>query len=139
MPIPVESVAAWIQSRDAAVSGMKLQKILYYAQAWHLVWDGAPLFPERLEAWAQGPVSPHVFGALRHEAQPLPGEAVATLEAVLHAYGDRSGTWLSELTHREAPWRMARGGLPVEGRDLIGGDEADLWKPSLWEGQTVLG
>lgn len=119
MSIPVESVAAWLQSRHASASGMKLQKLLYYAQAWHLVWEGQPLFPERLEAWAQGPVSPHVFGTLRHEggtlpAQPIPPEALSTLEAVLRAYGDRSGRWLSELTHREAPWRVARAGLPDE-------------------------
>lgn len=98
---------------------MKLQKLLYYAQAWHLAWEGKPLFAERLEAWAQGPVSPHVFGALRHEggvlsSQPLPAEALSTLDAVLGAYGARSGRWLSELTHREAPWRTARAGLPDE-------------------------
>lgn len=96
---------------------MKLQKLLYYAQAWHLVWEGQSLFAERLEARTQGPVSPHVFGTLRHEggtlpAQPLPTAALSTLEAVLAAYGDRSGQWLSALTHREAPWRAARAGLP---------------------------
>ena len=118
MSIPVESVAAWIQSRCADAAGMKLQKLLYYGQAWHLAWEGQLLFQERLEAWAQGPVSPHVFGALRHEgalaSQRLPPEAITTLEAVLQAYGDRSGRWLSELTHREAPWRAARAGLPDE-------------------------
>lgn len=118
MPVPVESVAAWLQSRNASATGMKLQKLLYYSQAWHSVWEGAPLFPERLEAWAQGPVSPHVF-ALRHESgalvqTPLPASAISTLEAVLAAYGERSGRWLSELTHREAPWRAARAGLPDE-------------------------
>jgi hypothetical protein len=60
-----------------------------------------------------------VFGVLRHEggklaALPLPPEAVSTVDAVLAAYGDRSGRWLSELTHREAPWRAARAGLPDE-------------------------
>jgi uncharacterized phage-associated protein len=118
MSIPVQSVATWLQSRSAAATGTKLQKLLYYAQAWHLVWEGRPLFPERLEAWSQGPVSPHVFAA-RHErgapaAQPLPDDAVSTLEAILGAYGERSGRWLSELTHREAPWRTARAGLPDE-------------------------
>ena len=31
-----------------------------------------------------------------------------TVDAVLDFYGDKAGTWLSELTHREAPWRDAR-------------------------------
>ena len=119
MVVPVESVAAWLRTRDSAVANMKRQKLLYYAQAWHLVWEGCPLFAERLEAWAQGPVSPHVFGALRHEGDvavgaPLPTEAIGTLVEVLRAYGGRSGRWLSELTHREAPWRTARAGLPDE-------------------------
>ena len=118
MSTPVESVAGWLQSRSTSASGMKLQKLLYYAQAWHLAWEGKALFEERLEAWAQGPVSPHVF-ALRNEGFapppiPLPPEVVSTLEAVLLAYGERSGRWLSELTHREAPWRAVRAGLPDE-------------------------
>lgn len=47
-------------------------------------------------------------------AQALSPEAITTLESVLAAYGERSGRWLSELTHREVPWRAARAGLPDE-------------------------
>jgi uncharacterized phage-associated protein len=39
----------------------KLHKLLYYAQAWHLVWEGEPLFPEQIEAWAGGPVIPELY------------------------------------------------------------------------------
>ena len=35
---------------------MKLQKLLYYCQAWALVWDDKPLFKEKIEAWISGPV-----------------------------------------------------------------------------------
>jgi uncharacterized phage-associated protein len=35
---------------------MKLQKLVYYAQAWALVWDDEPIFDEEIEAWANGPV-----------------------------------------------------------------------------------
>jgi uncharacterized phage-associated protein len=34
-----------------------------------------------------------------------------TVDAVLEYYGDKSSQWLSDLTHREAPWREARNGL----------------------------
>ncbi len=96
---------------------MKLHKLLYYAQAWSLVWDRAPLFEERLEAWVGGPVSPHVYGLEVHEggipstSEELSVAQRATIDVVLTAYGPKSGQWLSELTHRERPWREARRGL----------------------------
>ncbi|HHU17812.1 MAG TPA: DUF4065 domain-containing protein [Clostridiales bacterium] len=39
----------------------KLQKICYYAQAWHLALEGGPLFHERFEAWIHGPVCPELY------------------------------------------------------------------------------
>jgi len=42
----------------------------------------------------------------------LDGEARETVDAVLQYYGPRSAQWLSDLTHREAPWREAREGIP---------------------------
>ena len=39
-----------------SITTLKLQKLVYYSQAWHLVWDEEPLFSERIEAWANGPV-----------------------------------------------------------------------------------
>jgi uncharacterized phage-associated protein len=53
-----------------SISNLKLQKLCYYAQAWSLALRGKPLFPERIEAWAQGPVVPELSGAWRHPAHP---------------------------------------------------------------------
>ena len=44
---------------------MKLQKLIYYSQAWSLVWDEKPLFAERIEAWANGPVCPDLYNLHR--------------------------------------------------------------------------
>ena len=52
----VHDVAAYIISKMRGVDAMKLQKLLYYSQAWSLVWDSRPLFPSKIEAWANGPV-----------------------------------------------------------------------------------
>jgi len=41
----VHDVAAYIIFRLRSVDAMKLQKLLYYSQAWSLVWDSRPLFP----------------------------------------------------------------------------------------------
>jgi uncharacterized phage-associated protein len=34
-----------------------------------------------------------------------------TIDAVIKYYGDKSPQWLSDLTHKEDPWRKAREGL----------------------------
>ncbi|MCG7276629.1 Panacea domain-containing protein [Corynebacterium singulare] len=47
----VNDVARYIlENVDSGVSTMKLQKLVYYAQAWSLVWDEKPLFNSRIEA-----------------------------------------------------------------------------------------
>ncbi len=116
----VHDVAAYILSVRHRMTAMKLQKLAYYCQAWSLVWDDKPLFPERIEAWANGPVVPELFE--RHRGQfivegwegdpsALSGDERETVDAVLRFYGDKASQWLSELTHREAPWVEARKGL----------------------------
>ncbi|WP_307850044.1 MULTISPECIES: type II toxin-antitoxin system antitoxin SocA domain-containing protein [unclassified Saccharopolyspora] len=45
------------------MTAMKLQKLVYYSQAWHLVWDERPLFDEPVQAWANGPVVPDLTPA----------------------------------------------------------------------------
>lgn len=43
------------------LSNMKLQKLLYYEQGYHLAYFDAPLFPDNFEAWLYGPVVPRVY------------------------------------------------------------------------------
>jgi len=114
----VYDVAAYILAKLGPMSAIKLQKLVYYSQAWSLVWDEKPLFPERIEAWAMGPVVPELYathrGQYRVERLPMgnPGALTAeereTVDAVLNYYGNKSSQWLSDLTHQEAPWRDAR-------------------------------
>lgn len=117
----VFDVAASILHKQGAMTSMKLQKLVYYAQAWSLVWDERPLFPERIEAWANGPVVPELFRAhqgeytVSHEPngdrKALTEDERETVDAVLKTYGDKPANWLSALTHREDPWVEARSGL----------------------------
>lgn len=118
----VFDVAAYVLKKKKAVTAMKLQKLVYYAQAWSLVWDERPLFSERIEAWANGPVSPDLYAAHRGEftitEEPrgdpnrLTEDEKDTVKAVLRDYGDKSASWLSALTHKEDPWLEARAGIP---------------------------
>lgn len=116
-------VAAYILDRKGSMTAMKLQKLVYYSQAWHLVWDDAQLFPERIEAWANGPVVRELFERHRgqftvnapwSEGSPenLSPSQKETVDAIVASYGEKSGHDLSALTHAEMPWRRARGGLP---------------------------
>lgn len=123
-------VAAYILARLGAMTTWKLQKLVYYSQAWSLVWDDRPLFEERIEAWANGPVCPALYSV--HRGMYLidtiggnPGildkDARETIDGVLDYYGDKGAQWLSDLTHAEAPWQQARRGLPpgVRGSEEI--------------------
>jgi uncharacterized phage-associated protein len=117
----VFDVAAYILATKGEITAWKLQKLIYYSQAWSLIWDDKPLFRERIEAWANGPVSPDLYrehrGAFtvaqirQGDPSKLDKDARDTIDAVLHHYGDKSSQWLSDLTHREDPWRNARTGL----------------------------
>ncbi len=41
---------------ECQMRAKSLQKLVYYAQVWSMVWDGRPLFTEPVEAWRDGPV-----------------------------------------------------------------------------------
>ncbi len=121
----VHDVAAYIIERQGPMTAMKLEKLVYYSQAWSLVWDDRPLFRERIEAWAAGPVVPALYyhhrglyeiGTWQHgKPEALSQEQKDTVEAVLRFYGPRTSQWLSDLTHDEEPWNKARAGLaPLE-------------------------
>lgn len=59
----VFDVAVAILEKSGPMTAMKLQKLVYYCQAWHLVWEDKPMFPERIEAWASGPIVPDLYAA----------------------------------------------------------------------------
>ena len=105
------------------VSNLKLQKLLYYAQAWYLALYGKPLFDDPIEAWVHGPVVPCVFRQYR-EYRWTPISAVYTqspsrkiaihLSNVWKVYGKSAAGKLERLTHSEHPWKDARKGLPID-------------------------
>jgi uncharacterized phage-associated protein len=106
------------------MTAMKLEKLVYYSEAWSLVWDDASLFDDRIEAWANGPVAPSLYATHRGHfgvdaslaglgnPDALSSTQRATVDGVLNFYGPKSAAELSDLTHREAPWKDVRGDLP---------------------------
>ena len=114
--------------RDAgdSITHLKLQKLLYYAQAWSMVLSGKSLFEDDFEAWSHGPVLPGIYNKFKpfgFEALPscdcvnnIEEDVENILDEVQRVYGEKSARYLEELTHHEAPWIEARNGLPLEVR-----------------------
>lgn len=116
----VFDVAQYILEKQGPMTAMKLQKLVYYCQAWAVVWDESPLFDEPIEAWASGPVVRSLYNIHKGmyivpslpngNPENLKDEQIETIDAVLDFYGDKSAQWLSDLTHSEDPWCIAREG-----------------------------
>ena len=103
----------------------KLQKICYYIQAWYLAYTGKILMDTEFQAWAHGPVSPALYYRYRdwggltipkitYEQYNLniPDELKKFILTVYELYNNYSADELEALTHKEAPWREARGNTP---------------------------
>jgi uncharacterized phage-associated protein len=116
----VHDVAAYILKKHGPTTAMKFQKLVYYCQAWSLVWDEKPMFNAKIEAWVNGPVIPALYKIHKGHFQikkwngdpnNLTDEQKETVNAVDDFYGPKTAQWLSDLTHREKPWLDARVGL----------------------------
>jgi uncharacterized phage-associated protein len=120
----VFDVAKYILEQQGEITAMKLQKLVYYSQAWNLVWSEEPLFSERIEAWANGAVVPELYHA--HKGMFKVSEATfhagdshhlnetekENIRRVLSVYGEYSAQQLSDFNHQEDPWKNAREGIP---------------------------
>jgi uncharacterized phage-associated protein len=111
--------------KSLPVDNLKLQKLLYYSQAVHLVmYDKKPLFPEAIEAWDYCPVVPPVYHEYKtfgidtitrliEEKTPLSIEEKKAVDMALECFGSLPSSALVTQTHYEAPWENAyRPGRP---------------------------
>jgi uncharacterized phage-associated protein len=97
------------------ISNLKLQKLLYYQQGFHLAYFKEPLFDESIEAWMYGPVVPSIYNkykaegsnGLNYNGDPisLTDEEESLFNEVIRVYGEFSAIGLMNLTHSEAPWK----------------------------------
>jgi uncharacterized phage-associated protein len=121
-PKSAHDVARELRRRLPAAGDVKIHKLLYYCQGWHLALTGTPLFHEAIEAWTNGPVVADLWHDER-KGRPLPPEqdldglGLGTVGFVVSRYGGLNGVDLIRLTHSERPW------LDVAERDSWGNDE----------------
>lgn len=114
----VRTIAKFFLSKNS-MTHKKVQKLCYYAQAWHLANYGVPLVPNRFEAWVHGPVSPDLYLVYKEwgwadipqqqDCPPVMPQEKKFLERVWETYGKYAPCELEAFACRELPWRKARG------------------------------
>ncbi|MEI8061437.1 MAG: type II toxin-antitoxin system antitoxin SocA domain-containing protein [Candidatus Berkelbacteria bacterium] len=113
----------WKASQEGkTLTNKKLQKLLYYAQAWNLAIEDNPLFTEKIEAWIHGPAIRSIweqykvfgFGSITEAVDSGVKDDVKNnkiIDEVWRVYGKYDADYLEELTHNELPWQEARGDI----------------------------
>ena len=114
-----------IEGQGELMSNMKLQKMLYYQQGFHLAVFGTPLFDEPIEAWMYGPVVPSVYEHYKKygyngiapesiEEIELEPQEQALFDEVYKVYTAYSAVGLMNMTHQETPWASTTTGVGNE-------------------------
>ncbi len=130
---PASSIAEFfiqksnLSSPRKVITNKKIQKLVYYAQAWSLVINKRPIFDEKIEAWVHGPAIKSLydrykefsFNAIKKEPDSalinlITEEDRKILDQVWDVYGKYDSSYLEALTHSESPWQDAREGLSVD-------------------------
>ncbi|MFB5651219.1 Panacea domain-containing protein [Leptospira wolffii] len=130
-PANIDTVIELLVSKgeeiEKPISILKLHKLLYYIQAWHLALYDRPVLRERFQAWVHGPASRPVFdkfkkdkgmydsltlGDITRTNSLLSPEILFHVNEVLDVYMKYSGSELEDMTHKEDPWLKARADIP---------------------------
>lgn len=118
----VAYILAYASESGEALTNLKLQKILYYTQAWYLANFSKPLFLEDFEAWVHGPVIPELYHELKIKGSApiqntnkleeikarFDSETIEYLDEVISVYLPFGAYQLELMTHKEDPWIEAR-------------------------------
>jgi uncharacterized phage-associated protein len=109
------------QEHGDVLTNLKLQKFVYYAQAWFLALNSKPLFNDDFQAWPNGPIQPNVFARFRQfgagpitlgGASPKFSSKIEEhIKDVMQSYGRLSAFEIDLLACQESPWMNARKGL----------------------------
>ncbi|MCX6731462.1 MAG: DUF4065 domain-containing protein [Candidatus Parcubacteria bacterium] len=99
------------------ITNLKLQKILYFMQAYYLAKLNKPLFSDELEAWKYGPVVPELYRKFRRfgnnpiisegDKSTLTEEDKEILKKVWDTFGGYSASRLVDIVHAHTPWKEA--------------------------------
>lgn len=115
---------AFAKEHGDYLSQLKLQKMVYYADAWFLVNHGEALIEDNFEAWVHGPVVRSLYTRFKDyrwnpillevSAPELASKYKEHLEEIYAVFGRFSGFELEQMTHNELPWTEARGSIAAD-------------------------
>ncbi len=110
-----------LDDKEEYMTNLRLNKLMYFAQAWSLALLHKPLFQESIEAWAYGPVVPSIYREYKENGK-RPIESVSPefsiemfsdeerelLSSVMAAYRKYSTPGLVDIAHiKDGPWDKA--------------------------------
>ena len=109
---------SWANRDGDLLSNLKLQKLIYYAQAWYLANHKKPLFADEIEAWELGPVIPELYRRFKKfknnpiryvetglEESKFTKKELKYLQDFYLDFIDYSAHTLVSATHNEPPWK----------------------------------
>lgn len=147
--IDVLVLSDYIIKHYGPMSHLKLQKLLFYCDAYHLAYFDRELVSDKFEAWVHGPVCRKVYDSFKDksvlyadisycynegdvdvdaEFERLTSDQKSLLNDILSTLSTWTGLELERATHSEAPWRNAR----------IGYGEADKCEVEISKSETEL-
>jgi uncharacterized phage-associated protein len=128
------------------ISHLKLQKLVYYAQAWSLVFRNQPFFGQDIEGWVSGPVVRDVWDEYKvYQDRDIPPpvnfdpefaeDELEVLEEVWSTYGELSAKHLRDLVYSEQPWLNSRQGLDLaeQSTNIISHDDMKMYYANFVE------
>lgn len=117
--------AKYVLYKMGTTTTLKLQKLLYWANAYSMVWTGKPIFQEDFQAWSGGPVCPELERATRDKfsitiedikygnINNLNDDQRETIDLILKYFGKKKPYTLTCLVKSEDPWILARHNVPA--------------------------
>lgn len=143
----------------ADISNLKLQKLLYYCQAYSYALTGKPMFAEEIEAWDYGPVVPSIYQEYKkYKSRNIPLSDIEkfnltgddTASAIIRLVKERKGQYsaiaLKDMTHKETPWIKAfawHRNQPIDADTMrkyfiekLCGEMTEEKEDRLWESMT---
>ncbi len=118
----VANYILWLDDRfegSEGITPLKLQKLVYYCQGFHLALFDETLFNDEIEAWLHGPVVADLYHHFKSAGDNIveppqdidisifTDEQIELLDEVIESYGQFSAWRLRNMTHEEMPWKNA--------------------------------
>lgn len=125
-------IISYSNKMDYGISNLKLQKVLYFVQAYFLIQTGHPCFKDKIEAWDFGPVVPKAYGEYKQygcgdipttksfimidkdniwnskrvefKEIAISDDDKSLIDKVIDKFSDYSATDMVELTQHQTPW-----------------------------------